>query len=111
MQRAQLGSSARAYDLWHDRALFHFLVNDADRRRYLERMNSAVVPGGSVIIATFSEDGPEQCSGLPTARYTASQLASLFGPGFRAIVQKREEHHTPSGKVQPFTWLVLKREV
>lgn len=97
----------RRYDVWHDRALFHFFVNETDQRRYLDLVNATLTPGGHVIIATFAEDGPEHCSGLPTARYSPSQLASVFGPSFRVVERVREEHQTPSGDTQPFTWLLL----
>jgi rhodanese-related sulfurtransferase len=100
----------RPYDLWHDRALFHFFIEEPDRRRYLDLVTTALRPDGSVVIATFAEDGPEQCSGLPTMRYSSSQLASHFGDRFRVVGHEREEHRTPAGKVQPFTWLVLQRQ-
>ena len=72
-------SPDRAYDVWHDRAVFHFLSDDADRARYVERATEAVRPGGALIVASFAADGPTHCSGLPVRRYTADDLAGTFG--------------------------------
>lgn len=96
----------RLYQLWHDRAVFHFLTDPADRRRYRSVLHRALEPGGHVVIGTFAADGPTRCSGLPTARYSAAALAAEL-PGYRVLHQCREDHVTPSGRVQPFTWLVL----
>jgi SAM-dependent methyltransferase len=94
------------YRVWHDRAVFHFLTLPSDRERYRAVLSRALSPGGYVVIGTFAEDGPTQCSGLPTARYTAGELAAQF-PGLRVLTTDRELHHTPAGRVQPFTWLLL----
>ena len=99
----------RAFDVWHDRAVFHFLTTGEDVSRYVELVSSAVVPGGTVVLGTFAEDGPRQCSGLPTRRYDADLLVRTFGDGFVEQARKREEHRTPWGAVQPFTWVVLQR--
>ena len=99
----------RRYGLWHDRAAFHFLVEAADRRRYLEVLDLALDPGGGVVMATFAPDGPDRCSGLPVMRYDAAGLAAVLGPGFELVHERREEHHTPRGAVQPFTWVALRR--
>lgn len=96
----------RRYQLWHDRAVFHFLTGEDDRRRYRQVLRAALAPGGRVVIGTFAADGPVQCSGLPTARYDAAELAAQF-PGFTVLRQLRTEHWTPNGQVQPFTWLLL----
>jgi ubiquinone/menaquinone biosynthesis C-methylase UbiE len=96
----------RTYQLWHDRAVFHFLTNLADQRRYVDLLTTAVEPGGRVVIGAFAADGPQQCSGLPVARYSADSLTERLGPTFTVLVTEREEHHTPSGAVQPFTWLL-----
>jgi hypothetical protein len=98
---------ARRYDLWHDRAVFHFLTDPTDRDRYREVLRAGLAAGGSVVIGTFAEDGPESCSGLPVARYSPAALAEQF-PEFDVIDVKREEHHTPWDAVQPFTWLLLR---
>jgi trans-aconitate methyltransferase len=100
---------ARRYDLWHDRAVFHFLVDSADQRRYVEVAAAALRPGGAVVLGTFAEDGPTHCSGLAVARYGAGPLAALFAPDFALEASEREVHHTPAGAVQPFTWVVLRR--
>ena len=95
----------RSYDLWHDRATFHFLVTAPDRDKYLATMRRSVVPGGKVIIGTFAEDGPETCSGLPVNRYSAVDLVAELGDGFAELETRRENHVTPRGAVQPFTWV------
>ena len=95
----------RRYDLWHDRAVFHFLVEEHDRHHYLARLTDALVPGGCVIIATFADDGPEMCSGLPVRRYAAEDLTAALGEGFELVETRREVHVTPRGASQPFTWV------
>ena len=97
------------YDAWHDRAVFHFLVNAGDRARYVAAAAQAVKPGGVAIIGTFAEDGPERCSGLEVARYDATGLAAEFGDAFTLEHSLRDEHTTPSGAVQRFTFVVLRR--
>ncbi len=99
----------RQYDLWHDRALFHFLVDPAHRKRYLETVAAAVRIGGRALIATFADDGPDRCSGLPVARYDADGLVAAFGAAFVKLTSHREEHRTPTGVLQPFTWVTLER--
>jgi SAM-dependent methyltransferase len=99
---------ARRYGLWHDRAVFHFLTEAADRDRYLNSLKAGLEPGGGLIMATFAEDGPEYCSGLPVARYAAIELLDLIGPGFRVIETRRELHVTPGGVTQPFTWVAAR---
>jgi ubiquinone/menaquinone biosynthesis C-methylase UbiE len=95
----------RRFDLWHDRAVFHFLVEDHERQKYLEKLKGVLRPGGSVIIATFAEDGPEFCSSLPVCRYSADELSSLLGDRFKVIATRREEHRTPTLARQSFTWV------
>jgi hypothetical protein len=94
------------YRLWHDRAVFHFLTEHSDRERYRAVLGEALSPGGYVVIGMFAEDGPARCSGLSTARYAAGGLAAQF-PGFRVVTTDMELHHTPAGRVLPFTWLLL----
>jgi SAM-dependent methyltransferase len=96
------------YDVWHDRAVFHFLTDDDDGAAYVRQVRLAVAPGGLVVVGTFAEDGPEQCSGLPTRRYSAQSLAEVFGTDFTLVHSERIEHHTPWDTVQPFTWVVLR---
>lgn len=102
----------RRFGLWHDRAVFHFLTDPADRQRYRDLLAAALAPGGLVVIGTFAADGPESCSGLPTARYAPDALAAELGDGpgagLSVVARRREEHRTPWGAVQPFTWLALR---
>jgi SAM-dependent methyltransferase len=98
----------RRYALWHDRAVFHFLTNAAERAKYLTIMRQALGDSGALIIATFASDGPERCSGLPVARYDATDLQRLLD-GFTVVESSREEHVTPAGIVQPFTWIAAHR--
>lgn len=94
----------QSYDIWHDRAVFHFLTDPADRVAYVQQVMKSVKPGGHVIVATFAPDGPEQCSGLPVARYAPEQLHGEFGPAFELLEHASEEHKTPWGSVQHFVY-------
>lgn len=96
--------SGDQFDIWHDRAVFHFLTTPQERDAYIERIENAVRPGGHVIVATFAEDGPTRCSGLPVARYSATELHSAFGSAFRLVGSEREVHRTPAGVDQRFTY-------
>jgi SAM-dependent methyltransferase len=98
------------YDIWHDRAVFHFLTEEEDRRAYVAQVLHAVRPGGHVVVATFAEDGPLQCSGLPVARYSPDALHAEFGAPFELIGHRREEHRTPSGTVQKFIYCHCRRQ-
>ncbi len=102
-------SPDRRYDLWHDRAVFHFLVAARDRQHYADLLHSALRPGGKAIVGTFAADGPTSCSGLPVARYNPDMLAAALGGAFTTLATSREEHHTPGGSTQPFTWVTLER--
>jgi SAM-dependent methyltransferase len=97
------------YDVWHDRAVFHFLTSDEDRAAYVRTVSKSVKPGGHVIVATFAEDGPTECSGLPVVRYSAGELHSEFGETFTLVSHEKEEHHTPLGKVQQFLYCYCRR--
>lgn len=97
----------RRYDLWHDRAVFHFLIEPEERETYLQVLRSGLAPGGRVVIATFDAHGPTHCSGLPVNRYNATDIAEVFAPHFDPVATRREEHRTPTGLIQPFTWIVL----
>lgn len=97
------------YDVWHDRAVFHFLTSDADRHAYVSKVLQAVKPGGLVIVATFAEDGPAQCSGLPVMRYSASGLHAEFGEPFQLLGHERESHHTPGGNEQRFVYCFCRK--
>ncbi len=94
---------ARKYDLWHDRALFHFLTDSADRAAYVDALCAALQAGGHVVLATFALDGPEKCSGLDVIRYDRERLAEL-GPDFVILDESTEAHATPSGDEQKFAW-------
>ena len=101
----------RRYAVWQDRAVFHFLTDPADRRRYLAVLDQALADDGVVVIGTFAQDGPEACSGLPTAQYCAQELHAALGgrPRWKVLVSQREHHTTPWGGDQPFTCLALAR--
>ena len=98
------------YDVWHDRALLHFLTCDDERRRYVQLLDAATAPGSVAVLATFAPDGPDHCSGLPVLRYAAAELEALLGADWQVIRTEREEHRTPGGAVQPFTWIVARRK-
>lgn len=98
-----------AYAVWHDRALFHFMVTPPDIAAYLRAARAAVALGGHMVMGTFAADGPTRCSGLPVARYAPDDLAATVGDDFSLIDCEREEHRTPSGTVQAFTWVTLRR--
>jgi ubiquinone/menaquinone biosynthesis C-methylase UbiE len=92
------------FDIWHDRAVFHFLTTPEDRAAYVQAVFRSVNPGGHVIVATFAENGPDQCSGLPVMRYRPDELHAEFGESFKLLRHEKEAHHTPSGKVQQFVY-------
>ena len=100
---------SRTWDVWHDRAVFHFLTDEAARSAYLTALRRSVAPGGTVILATFAADGPTQCSGLQVARYDANTLSALFGSEFERMATARDMHVTPWGSIQAFTYLRLRR--
>jgi ubiquinone/menaquinone biosynthesis C-methylase UbiE len=100
---------AARYALWHDRAVFHFLTEAAERAAYLAQLRRALAADGQVVIATFAEDGPEKCSGLPVRRYSATELAAELGAGFELCAHEREQHATPFGTTQSFTYCRFRR--
>jgi ubiquinone/menaquinone biosynthesis C-methylase UbiE len=100
---------AHRFDIWHDRAVFHFLTDPADRAKYVETVLRSVKPGGHVIVATFAEDGPLQCSGLPVMRYHPEELHDQFGEAFVLLKHQKEAHHTPSGTTQQFVYCYCRR--
>jgi SAM-dependent methyltransferase len=127
--RARLGSAAdrltwvatdirswrpeRTVDVWHDRAVFHFLVDPADRDGYGAALRQGTAGGSLVVVGTFAAHGPTSCSGLPVARYDADRLrdavATASGVDWQLQSSVAEDHRTPAGVVQPFTWIVLHR--
>lgn len=100
---------AARYDVWHDRAVFHFLTDAADRARYVAQVLRAVKPGGHVIVAAFGPGGPLQCSGLDVVRYAPDALHAEFGAAFRLERHETEVHHTPAGKDQEFVYCYCRR--
>ena len=99
---------AERFDLWHDRAAFHFLVDPADRAAYIARLKQALVPGGHAIIATFATDGPKKCSGLPVNRYDPAGLAKELGEGFTLVESRRHDHATPWHSNQRFQFSLFR---
>jgi SAM-dependent methyltransferase len=98
------------YAIWHDRAVFHFLTDPGDRARYVAQVRHAVRPGGHIIVASFALEGPNQCSGLEVVRYSPEAMHAEFGSGFRQLESVREDHHTPSGRMQPFVYCLCRVE-
>src|SRR5262249_40854746 len=101
--------SLGTFDVWHDRAVFHFLTDASDRRKYVELARRTVPVGGHLIIATFADDGPEQCSDLDVCRYNAETLGAELSEGFSLVREARETHTTPWGSSQAFFYGVFRR--
>lgn len=106
----EIGFSQPCFDIWHDRAVFHFLTSARDREKYIEVVRKSLRPGGTVILATFGPAGPEKCSGLDVFRYDPVGLKNLFGDDFSLIEGKREIHLTPWGAQQEFTYCMARFE-
>jgi len=102
-------ASDRQYDIWHDRAVFHYLTEAEDRARYLTVLGRTLKPEGHAIIATFSENGPSQCSGLEVVRYSPEALSDVLAPHLHLVETLVEEHHTPAGGVQQFVYCRFRR--
>lgn len=100
---------SRPRQVWHDRAVLHFLTTDEDQAAYRRVLESALAPGGLALLATFAPDGPERCSNLPVQRHDTASLARVVGPRFALVEERREEHRTPSGNVQRFQWAAFRR--
>jgi ubiquinone/menaquinone biosynthesis C-methylase UbiE len=96
-------------DLWHDRAVFHFLTDRAHRAAYVEQVQRCVRSGKFVVLSTFAPDGPPRCSGLPVARYSPDELAGLLGPAFEKLAEAREHHTSPAGTGQSFSYVLCRR--
>jgi 2-polyprenyl-3-methyl-5-hydroxy-6-metoxy-1,4-benzoquinol methylase len=97
------------YDVWHDRAVFHFLTESKERAAYVRQVADAVKVGGHVIVATFGPEGPTKCSGLDVVRYDPSALHDEFGPSFQLVKHLTELHQTPAGSIQQFTYCYCNR--
>lgn len=106
---ATLWEPPQTYDIWHDRAAFHFLTDAVQQAAYIERLKRALKMDGHLIMGTFALDGPEKCSGLPVARHSSDSLAELFVPGFELVDSRRHDHSTPWGSVQRFQFSTFKR--
>ncbi|MCI0541644.1 MAG: class I SAM-dependent methyltransferase [Verrucomicrobiales bacterium] len=102
-------SPLHGFALWHDRAVFHFLTDKADRRKYVETLTRTLSPDGHAVIATFAIDGPGRCSGLAVARYDAPALSAELGAGFRLLGETDETHVTPRGAKQKFAYFLFAR--
>lgn len=98
------------YDVWHDRAVFHFLTQPVDRQHYINNVRHTVRPGGHVIVATFATDGPDHCSGLEVARYNPEGLHNEFGDGFDLVDSTHETHQTPFGTEQKFIYCYCRKD-
>lgn len=102
-------SPVRVFDVWHDRAVLHFLTEDVDQRRYRDILDAATGPGAVAVFGCFAPDGPTHCSGLPVMRRDADDLAEFLGAEWALTARERELHTTPGGAVQPFTWATFVR--
>lgn len=102
-------SPARTYDIWHDRAAFHFLHSEDALAGYKKALNSALKPGGYVVLATFSVNGPDRCSGLPVRQYDVKTLQNYLGTEFELLKHTHYDHRTPSGSLQNFIYTLFRR--
>lgn len=98
---------ARTWDVWHDRAVLHFLLDETARQTYRSKLQAALAPGGGFVIGVFAEDGPDQCSGLPVRRYSLDQLVAFIAD-VEVVETRRQIHRTPSGAEQPFNWIAAR---
>jgi SAM-dependent methyltransferase len=100
---------ARTFDLWHDRAVFHFMVDADDRARYLQTLRRTLRPGGHLVLATFGPAGPERCSGLPVRRYSEAERRAVLGDSFSVVSHELRNHETPAGNSQQFLYIRARR--
>jgi SAM-dependent methyltransferase len=100
---------ARQFDVWHDRAVFHFLTGAEQRQQYVDALSDQLVPGGHVVMVAFGPDGPTSCSGLPVERYDADRMADALGTSYRCEAAEVEQHVTPSGVDQQFVYAAFRR--
>ena len=106
----EIGLAKQAYDVWHDRAVFHFLTEAHQRLAYVRQVAAAVKPGGHVIVGAFGLEGPSKCSGLDVVRYDPASLHAEFGASFRLMESSQELHRTPFGTTQPFLYCYCRVE-
>ncbi|MCR4315382.1 MAG: class I SAM-dependent methyltransferase [Planctomycetes bacterium] len=97
-----------AFDLWHDRAVLHFLIEEQDARKYVGTLENAVKPGGAAIIGVFAPEAPPTCSGLPVRRYDENSIRLLLDVGFELVKQERQLHVTPGGREQMYLWSLFR---
>jgi len=102
-------SPARVFDVWHDRAVLHFLNAEADQEHYRNILAGATRPGAIAVLGCFASDGPTHCSGLPVVRRDPADIQEFLGPEWSMVAEDRESHATPGGAVQPFTWTAFVR--
>lgn len=102
-------SATKPYDLWHDRAVFHFLTDPSDRAKYLAGLKTGLRAGGTLILAAFATDGPEKCSGLPVCRYGKAEVAAALGPEFELMETDAETHRTPWDTEQRFNYFRFRK--
>ena len=100
---------SRTFDVWHDRALFHFLLTEEHQRAYASAVSNAVPPGGHLVIGVFAANGPTMCSGLPVVRRGADELAAVFDPDFELLGSTGDDHTTPDGRTQEFVFATFRR--
>lgn len=100
---------ARTYDVWHDRAAFHFLNDPTEQRAYAATLSAALKTGGAAVIGTFAPDGPERCSGLPVTRHDGASISAALGPDFALIREQRHDHKTPGGAIQRFQFSTFRK--
>lgn len=105
----EAGFAPAAFDLWHDRAVLHFLTSPEETARYAAQVMRALRPGGHAVIGGFAPEGPERCSGLPVARRSPADIASVLGPAFCLVDESTERHTTPAGTAQTFAYALLER--
>lgn len=101
--------TSRTFDVWHDRAVFHFLIDPADRVSYVEQLSRSLGTDGHAVIATFALDGPEKCSGLDVVRYSPESLSETLGSGFELLTHRSHTHHTPWGRPQSFQYSLFRK--
>ena len=97
------------FDIWHDRAVFHFLIDEAHRQQYLRNLEGLTEPGAHLVLSTFGPQGPETCSGLPVRRYSATSMGEALGEGWQLIEERMEDHPTPWGGEQQFAYGLFER--
>ncbi len=97
------------YDVWHDRAVFHFLTETEDRKKYVELVLRSLKVGGHIIVASFGENGPNKCSGLDVVRYSPEKMHDEFGGGFKLVKSLNENHETPFGTTQEFVYCYCRK--